>query len=435
MSKSSQFMPLAASMRPRALEEFVGQMHLLGHDKPLRRAIEQGIIHSMIFWGPPGSGKTTLAQLLAVKTQAYFERLSAISTGVKDIRQVVDEALQRQKEGQKTILFLDEIHRFNKAQQDVLLPYVENGVFTLIGATTENPSFALNNALLSRVKVYVLNTLTEEEMLSILKTVLHDKKRGLGHLTIEGPENLQLTLVQACDGDARQLLNFLEILSGFADAKNKLVITVSLLADVIQHKFRQFDQQGEAFYNQISALHKAVRGSSPDAALYWLGRLLDAGCHPTYIARRIVRIANEDIGNADPQALTLALNAYETYERLGSPEGELALAQAVIYLSCAAKSNAVYVAFQAVMKDIRLQSSLEVPLHLRNAPTGLMKQLGYGKEYRYAHDEPEAYAAGENYFPEGMKPKTYYKPTSRGLEIKIAEKLARLRELDKAAKK
>lgn len=425
------FMPLAARMRPHSLGEFVGQEHLLGPEKPLRRAIEQGVLHSMILWGPPGTGKTTLAQLLAEKTQAHFERLSAISTGVKDIRKVVDEALSRQKNGCNTILFLDEIHRFNKAQQDVFLPYVENGTFILIGATTENPSFELNSALLSRARVYVLNALTENDLLKILQTALHDKKRGLGELHIEFPEELQRILISSCDGDARQILNFLEILSGFASVDNQLVITPELLSDMIQHKYRRFDKQGEAFYDQISALHKSVRGSSPDAALYWLARMLDGGCDPLYIARRTIRMANEDIGNADPQALQLAVNACAVYERLGSPEGELAIAQAIVYLACAAKSNAIYTAFETAMKDVKMQGSLEVPLHLRNAPTQLMKTLGYGKTYRYPHDEPNAYVAGENYFPDHMKPKTYYRPAPRGLEAKITEKLSQLRELDK----
>lgn len=428
-----EFQPLAARLRPVTLDEFIGQTHLLGPDKPLRKAIEQGVLHSMILWGPPGTGKTTLARLMAEKTDARFEKLSAIFSGVKDIRAIVDEA---KKSSQPTILFVDEVHRFNKAQQDAFLPYVEEGTLILIGATTENPSFELNNALLSRARVYVLKRLTEEELLQIIARALHDKEKGLGRLSIKFPLPLQKMLVQACDGDARQVLNLLEIIADLAEEKNKkLVVNESLLSAVLQESLRRFDKGGEAFYDQISALHKSVRGSSPDAALYWFARMLDGGCDPLYIARRVIRMASEDIGNADPRALQLALNACEVYERLGSPEGELAIAQAVIYMACAPKSNAVYVAFNEVMHDIKMQGSFEVPIHLRNAPTKLMKQLGYGKQYRYAHDEPDAYAAGENYFPDELKPRTYYFPTPRGLELKITEKLNYLRELDKKKKK
>jgi len=425
--------PLAARMRPIALDEFVGQEHLLGKDKPLRKAIEQGIVHSMILWGPPGTGKTTLAQLLADKAKARFEKISAIFSGVKDIRALVDEATRaREEKNQATILFVDEVHRFNKAQQDAFLPYVENGTLTLIGATTENPSFELNNALLSRARVYVLKSLSEENLLDILAHALHDKERGLGQLPIDFPIELQKILVQAADGDARQVLNLIEIIADFSERKgNNLVVTADLLSEVIQESVRRFDKGGEAFYDQISALHKSVRGSSPDAALYWLARMLDGGCDPLYIARRIIRMASEDIGNADPRALTLALDASAVQERLGSPEGELALAQAIVYMAVAPKSNAVYTAFSAAMRDVKTQGSQEVPLHLRNAPTKLMKQLGYGKAYIYAHDEPYAYVPNENYFPEGFEPKTYYHPVPRGMEIKIAEKLAFLRKLDK----
>lgn len=427
------FQPLAARMRPRTLQEYVGQQHLLAEGKPLRRAMEQGILHSMILWGPPGTGKTTLAEIMAATANARFEKISAISSGVKDIRKVVEEArAARDEHQQATILFIDEVHRFNKSQQDVFLPYVEDGTFILIGATTENPSFELNSALLSRTRVYVLKRLSDEDLLQVLRTTLTDTERGLGAQELAFPEELQQILVQAADGDARQVLNLLEIIS---DSAEDNIVTAELLTEVMQVNLRRFDKYGEVFYDQISALHKSVRGSAPDAALYWLCRMLDGGCDPMYIARRAVRMATEDIGLADTRALELALNACAVYERLGSPEGELAIAQAIVYMACTSKSNAIYTAFGQAMSAAKEFGTIDVPLHLRNAPTRLMKQLDYGKNYRYAHDEPEAYAAGEQYFPNELQNKSFYHPTARGLEAKIAERLAHLRELDKKSRK
>ncbi len=428
--------PLADRMRPRTLDAFAGQAHILGVGKPLRRAIEEGNLHSMVLWGPPGTGKTTLARLLAEQTRAEFLPLSAVLAGVKDIRNAVATAQQvREMESRLTILFIDEAHRFNKAQQDAFLPHVEDGTVIFIGATTENPSFELNSALLSRARTYVLKRLEAEDLRKIIDLALSDRINGLGERDIELADELRDRLVQAADGDARRALNLLEIVADLADETgDRPVVHEAILNEVITGGSRRFDKGGDDFYDQISALHKSVRGSSPDAALYWLTRMLDGGCDPLYIARRIVRMASEDIGNADPRALTLSLDAWDVQERLGSPEGELALAQAVIYLACAAKSNAVYKAYNTARSDIGKTGSLEVPVHLRNAPTRLMKELGYGKAYRYAHDEPEGYAAGEDYFPEDMPARDYYQPVARGLEIKIAEKLAHLRELDRKHK-
>lgn len=427
------FLPLAARLRPTTLDEFYGQKHLLGEGKPLRYAVLHHHLHSMILWGPPGSGKTTLAKLIAAYSHARVENISAVLAGVKDIRAVVERAkIAREKDQQATILFVDEVHRFNKAQQDAFLPHVEDGTLTLIGATTENPSFALNNALLSRARVYVLKRLQVEEVLHVIQHALQDKERGLGQRPLVFAPELREQLAIVADGDARQALNLLEIAADLSvEQEGKEYITAEVLQETLSGGVRRFDKGGDLFYDQISALHKSVRGSSPDAALYWLVRMLDGGCDPLYLARRIVRMASEDIGNADPRALQLALNAWETQERLGSPEGELALAQIVVYLACAPKSNAVYSAFNQAQAEVKKSGTLEVPLHLRNAPTKLMRQLDYGKEYRYAHDEPEAYAAGEHYFPTEMGERRYYHPVARGLEIKIAEKLAHLRNLDK----
>ena len=429
-ARSGAYRPLADRLRPTQLDEIVGQRHLVGAEAPLRRALEAGNPHSMILWGPPGTGKTTLARLVASTADAEFIAISAVLAGVKEIRAAVERA-QALRGTRNTVLFLDEVHRFNKAQQDTFLPYVEDGTFVFIGATTENPSFEVNNALLSRARVYLLKSLDETDLGALLDRALGDP-RGLRDAALRLEPAARELLIAAADGDARRMLNLLETAADLATTvAGERVLSGEAMRGAIGSTYLRFDKGGENFYDQISALHKAVRGSDPDAALYWLCRMFAGGCDPLYVARRALRMASEDIGNADPRALTLALEACAVYERLGSPEGELAIAQAIVFMACAAKSNAVYVAYQAATEDAKRFGSLGVPLHLRNAPTRLMKEIGYGKGYRYAHDEPDAYAAGERYLPEGMPERRYYVPAPRGLEIKIAEALEARRSRDR----
>ncbi len=424
------YQPLAARMRPRSLDDFVGQDHLLASGKPLRQAIESSTLHSMILWGPPGVGKTTLARMLAELCDVHFEAISAVLAGVKDIRSAIATAKQhRSTSGRKTLLFVDEAHRFNKAQQDAFLPHVEEGTVIFVGATTENPSFELNNALLSRARTYKLQSMDLDQLVLVLERAL-SLDSVLSERQFQLEDGFLKILARAADGDARRALNLLEIASDLAAER----LDSDILLEVLDSDIRRFDKGGDIFYEQISALHKSVRGSSPDAALYWFARMLDGGCDPLYIARRAVRMASEDIGNADPRALQLALNGWDVQERLGSPEGELAIAQAIVYMATAAKSNAVYTALSRARQAVQSNDSFEVPMHLRNAPTGMMKKMGYGKEYQYAHDHDDAFVPGESYFPEQLDGSEYYFPVSRGLEIRIGEKLARLRKLNRESR-
>ena len=433
---NQRYKPLAARLRPLSLEEFIGQDHLLSPGKSIYEAIQNKLPHSMILWGPPGVGKTTLAKIIAATCDYHFESLSAVLDGVKEIRATIERAKYHQAGGSsQTILFVDEVHRFNKAQQDAFLPHIENGTVLFIGATTENPSFELNNALLSRARVYLLKPLTEDDLLGVIENALQDEQRGLAGLNLELGKSQRQILARAGDGDARRVLNYLEVLSDMAEVEGgRRAIADGHVQQVLEEGSRRFDKGGDSFYEQISALHKAVRGSSPDAALYWLARMLDGGCDPIYLARRLVRMASEDIGIADPRALPLTLSCWDTYTRLGSPEGDLALAQAAVYLASAPKSNAVYAAFNAAKDAVNQNGSLEVPLHLRNASNSLNKSLGYGEDYRYAHDEENSFAAGENYLPPELKDEQFYHPKNIGLEASIKEKLEAFRSLNTQAK-
>ncbi|MEZ9625023.1 replication-associated recombination protein A [Aliivibrio fischeri] len=431
-SGGDDYRPLAARMRPQNIEQYIGQQHLLGVGKPLRRALEAGQIHSMILWGPPGTGKTTLAEVAANYANAEVERVSAVTSGVKDIRAAIEKAKENQITGRRTIMFVDEVHRFNKSQQDAFLPHIEDGTITFIGATTENPSFELNNALLSRARVYKLKSLEKEDIVQVIDQALRDKDRGLNDENFVLPDDVKLQLADLVSGDARMSLNYLELLHDMAEenAQGKKVVDLPLLAEVAGEKVARFDNKGDMWYDLISAVHKSIRGSNPDAALYWTARIIAAGGDPLYVARRLLAIASEDIGNADPRAMEVAMNAWDCFTRIGPAEGERAIAQAVVYLACAPKSNAVYTAWKQAQMDAINSPDYEVPNHLRNAPTSLMKDMGYGSDYRYAHDEPNAYASGENYFPPEMRDRKYYFPTKRGLETKISEKLEYLAQLD-----
>ncbi|XCD17109.1 replication-associated recombination protein A [Vibrio sp. CB1-14] len=431
-SGDEDFRPLAARMRPETVEQYIGQQHILSVGKPLRRALEAGQLHSMILWGRPGTGKTTLAEVAANYANAEVERVSAVTSGVKEIRAAIERARENKLAGKRTILFVDEVHRFNKSQQDAFLPHIEDGTVTFIGATTENPSFELNNALLSRARVYKLTSLDTADILLVLEQAKNDERRGLGAIAAKFHDNVLDRLAELVNGDARMSLNYLELLYDMAEENEagEKDITLPLLAEVAGEKVNRFDNKGDIWYDLISAVHKSIRGSNPDAALYWSARLIAAGCDPLYIARRLLAIASEDVGNADPRAMQVALSAWDCFTRVGPAEGERAIAQAIVYLACAPKSNAVYTAWKQALRDAHNLPEYEVPHHLRNAPTSLMKDMGYGAEYRYAHDEPGAYAAGERYLPPEMAGTCYYEPTNRGLETKIGEKLDYLADLD-----
>ncbi|MGX2987049.1 replication-associated recombination protein A [Ursidibacter sp. B-7004-1] len=432
---SADFRPLSARMRPRNLNEYVGQSHLIAQGKPLRRAIQAGHSHSMIFWGPPGTGKTTLAEIIANALDADVERISAVTSGIKEIRDAIDKAKLNQQTGRRTLLFVDEVHRFNKSQQDAFLPHIEDGTIIFIGATTENPSFELNNALISRVRIYILKPLQATDIIQLLQNAIIDKERGLGNEKLILQDDVLQLLANYVNGDGRFALNCLELMCDMAEQlpQGKL-LDKNLLTEVLGERQARFDKGGDRFYDLISALHKSVRGSSPDGALYWYARILTAGGDPLYVARRLLAISSEDIGNADPRAMQVALAAWDCYTRVGAYEGERAIAQAVIYLAVAPKSNAVYTAFNEAKRIAKEETDYDVPEHLRNAPTKLMKSLGYGDEYRYAHNEPNAYAAGENYFPEPLKETQFYFPTERGMEKQIKEKLAWLKTQDEQSK-